>query len=145
VTGRAVYIGIALTFLLLAACATTASSAGPPAIERGPDDPSLPYGITAIDYHFHDAHPSIPLDPTRAVKWTNDGRVTHNVTIPEIGFSRDLPVGTTFLINDLGRKLGGPGTYTFFCKYHDIRGMTGVIVIAGSLASSSTSPSASPT
>ena len=24
--------------------------------------PSLPYGITAIDYHFHDAHPSQVLE-----------------------------------------------------------------------------------
>jgi plastocyanin len=135
VTGRALSVGVTLTFLLLAACTTATSSTGPPPIVRGPDDPSLPYDITAIDYHFHDAHPSIPLDPTRTVKWTNDGRVTHNVTFAEIGFSRDLPVGTTFEIQDLGEKLGGPGTYTFFCKYHDVRGMTGVIVIAGSSVS----------
>jgi hypothetical protein len=94
------------------------------------DDPSLPYGITAIDYHFHDAHPSLPLATDRAVVFVNDGRVKHNVTFPEFGFSRDLEPGQTFTIEDLGRKLGGPGVYTFFCKYHYAAfGMQGTIII----------------
>jgi hypothetical protein len=83
-----------------------------PAISILPDDPSQPYGITAIDYHFHDAHPTFPLAPSRTVTWTND-----------------VPLGATIRIRDLGRKLGGPGTYTFFCAYHENLGMIGTIII----------------
>jgi plastocyanin len=126
-------------FLLTASCggSVASTSAGGAVIVQGPDDPSLPYGITAIDYHFHDAHPSIPLDPSRTVVWVNDGRVRHNVTFPELDFSKDLPVGGSLQIRRLGDKLGGAGTYTFFCKYHDVLGMTGVIVIANPSASAS--------
>jgi len=100
-----------------------------PAIEVVPDDPSQPYGITAIDYHFHDAHPTFPLAPGRTVTWTNDGSVVHNVTFPQFGYSKDIPLGGTIAIRDLGRKLGGPGTYTFYCAYHESLGMVGTIVI----------------
>jgi plastocyanin len=124
-----------LLLVALVAC-TKSNASGLPPITLGSDDPSTPYGITAIDYHFHDAHPSIPLSPNRTVLWTNAGSVRHNVTIPALGFSRDLPVGATIQIARLGEKLGGPGTYPFFCKYHDMRGMAGLIVIAGA----STSP-----
>ena len=100
-----------------------------PAISILPDDPSQPYGITAIDYHFHDAHPTFPLAPTRTVTWTNAGTVVHNVTFPQFGFSKDIPLGATIRIHDLGKKLGGPGTYTFYCAYHANLGMVGTIII----------------
>jgi plastocyanin len=126
-----------LAALLLALAALLASAVGAKSlptprleVSQLPDDPSQPYGITAIDYHFHDAHPTLPLSPARTVVWVNEGRNLHNVTIPAIDFSKDLPVGSTITIDALGEKLGGPGTYTFYCKYHANRGMSGVIVIA---------------
>jgi hypothetical protein len=94
------------------------------------DDPSLPYAIVAIDYHFHNAHPTLPLASTREVIFYNQGSVVHNVTIPSIGYTKDIPVGKKLVIQELGRELGGPGTYTFYCKYHADRGMSGVIIIA---------------
>jgi hypothetical protein len=134
---RRAAIGL-MPLLMVALVACTKSQAGVlPPITLGSDDPSTPYGITAIDYHFHDAHPSIPLVPTRTVVWTNAGSLKHNVTIPALGYSKDLPVGATIQIADLGLKLGGPGTYPFFCKYHDNLGMAGVIVIAGPAAPTS--------
>ncbi|MEA2580433.1 MAG: Cupredoxin-like domain [Actinomycetota bacterium] len=117
--------------LVLAACTGSASAIRPPPVVQQPDDPSVPYGVTAIDYHFHDTHPSLPLMPNRSVSWTNQGQVLHNVTIPGLQFSRDIAPGEGFDIKDLGRKLGGPGVYTFFCVYHRSRGMTGVFVIRG--------------
>ena len=122
---------VAVILLLGVACGGSGQSTGSGLpILQGSDDPSVPYGIVAIDYHFHDAHPSIPLDPSRDVTFTNDGAVTHNVTFPELGFSKDLPVGATFTIRNLGEKLGGAGTYTFFCNYHYAAyGMGGTIVI----------------
>ena len=101
-----------------------------PGISILPDDPSLPYGIVAIDYHFHDAHPSASIAPDRTVTWRNDGSVVHNVTFQQFGFSRDFAPGDSFKILRLGEKLGGPGTYTFFCRYHDNLGMRGTIIIA---------------
>jgi hypothetical protein len=117
--------------LLLVTCSTSASTLRPPPVVQQPDNPPLPYGITAIDYHFHDTHPSLPLMTDRTVSWTNQGQVLHNVTIPGLQFSRDIAPGEGFQIKDLGRKLGGPGVYTFFCAYHDVLGMSGVLVIRG--------------
>src|SRR5712691_296446 len=116
---------VAIAVLLASACglgagnpsSTTPSPSSLPVIVA-PDDPSLPYGITAIDYHFHDAHPTRPLGVSRTVLWTNQGSLLHNVTIPAIGFSKDIAVGDTIEIKDLGKKLGGPGVYTFFCRFH---------------------------
>lgn len=105
-------------------------SDGFPVVVQQSDNPAIPYGITAIDYHFHDAHPSLPLTPDRTVKFVNDGRVTHNVTFPGLGFSKDLRPGDLIEIEDLGRKLGGPGNYRFFCAFHASAGMVGTIVIA---------------
>lgn len=109
--------------------ATSTTTSIVPAISILPDDPSQPYGITAIDYHFHDAHPTFPLAPDRTVTWTNDGTVVHNVTFPQFGFSKDIPLGATIRIHDLGKKLGGPGTYTFYCAYHQNLGMIGTVII----------------
>ena len=127
--------------ILLACCLTAVatpacrSGGGAPSPTPGsqisllPDNPSLPYGIVAINYHFHDAHPSRPLLPTRTVIFSNQSTLKHNVTFPQFGFSRDFVPGQTITIKDLGDKLGGPGEYTFYCKYHEILGMVGTVVI----------------
>ena len=127
---------LAAVGVLSAACSADTSAhrspaLQPPPIVQQPDNPSLPYGITAIDYHFHDTHPSLPLMTDRTVLWTNQGQVRHNVSIPGLQFSRDIAPGEGFQIKALGRKLGGPGVYTFYCRFHEALGMTGVIVIRG--------------
>ena len=127
---RAVLIVCAGLSALLVACSSSSALHAPPIVQQ-PDNTALPYGITAIDYHFHDTHPSLPLTANRAVLWVNQGQVKHNVTIPGLGFSRDISPGEGFTIKNLGRKLGGEGVYTFYCAYHQSLGMTGVIVIRG--------------
>jgi hypothetical protein len=130
---RGVIVVLSMVMFLLSACgggSTGDTGSGIPVITQGSDDPSLPYGIVAIDYHFHDAHPSIPLDPSRDVTFSNAGSLLHNVTFPQLGYSKDLPVGSTIEIRNLGDKLGGPGIYTFFCSYHASSfGMIGTVVI----------------
>jgi hypothetical protein len=130
---RGSVVALAMVLVLLPGCKGGASgdpASGIPVITQGSDDPSLPYGIVAIDYHFHDAHPSIPLDLSRDVTFSNAGSLLHNVTFPQFGYSKDLPVGSTIEIRNLGEKLGGPGIYTFFCSYHASSfGMIGTIVI----------------
>ena len=89
-----------------------------------------PYVVTAIDYHFHDAHPTFPIAPGRDLVVKNAGRNVHNVTIPALDISSDLAPGQTFTVDDIAGRLE-PGRYELVCRIHEDRGMTGVIVIAG--------------
>ena len=89
-----------------------------------------PYVVTAIDYHFHDAHPTLPLLPGQDLVVTNQGRNLHNVSIPALGFSQDIRVGGRVTIEDIADRLA-PGRYQMFCRIHLAAfGMKGVIVIA---------------
>jgi len=94
-------------------------------------EPPKPYVVTAIDYHFHDAHPTAPLAPGRDLVVKNAGSNVHNVTIAALGIVHDVAPGDEFRIEDIGGRLA-PGSYTLICRFHRDRGMTGTIVIAGS-------------
>ena len=87
-----------------------------------------PYVVTAIDYHFHDAHPTFPIGPDRDLVVKNAGRNLHNVTIPALDYSRNVKPGEQLTIGDVADRLS-PGRYVLFCKIHVDRGMSGVIVI----------------
>ena len=91
--------------------------------------PTLPYVITAIDYHFHDAHPKLPIVAGRDLVVRNEGRNVHNVTILALDVVSDVEPGEEFTFEDIARRLE-PGSYELFCRFHEDRGMTGVIVIA---------------
>ena len=93
-------------------------------IEQGP------YVVTAIDNHFHDAHPSLPIGGGRDLVIRNQGRNLHNATIDALGISRDVRPGDRLTIEDITERLE-PGRYALVCRYHDDLGMTGTIVIAG--------------
>ncbi len=130
----AIRLALVPAALVLAGCSGQGATPSPtvPAeatVSVFPDDPTAPYAITAIDYHFHDAHPTRVLTADRTVRFTNQGTVRHNVTFPEFGYSHDLPVGEVLEIKDLGQKLGGPGTYSFFCRFHESFGMTGTVIV----------------
>lgn len=109
----------------LAGCAWSGSASQPPPSESGP------YVVTAIDYHFHDAHPSAPVPLDRAVQFSNQGRNSHNVTIEGTDYSRNVGPGHRITIDPIGSLLQEPGRYPFFCKFHADRGMSGVLVVAG--------------
>lgn len=89
-----------------------------------------PYVITAIDYHFHDAHPTFPIDPGRDLVIKNAGRNRHNVTIPALDYSMYVDPGGQLVIEDVATQFGRPGRYPFVCLIHEDRGMSGIIVIA---------------
>ena len=93
------------------------------------NDPA-PYVVTAIDYHFHDAHPTFPIEEGRDLVVKNEGRNVHNVTIPALGFSMDVQPGERLTVGDITLRMD-PGRYALICRYHEDRGMTGTIVIAG--------------
>ena len=92
--------------------------------------PAPDYVVTAIDYHFHDAHPTLPIGPGRDLVVKNEGQNVHNVTITGTDFSQDVRPGEQLRIPDIAEFLGGPGTYSFYCHYHEAQGMIGVIIIA---------------
>ena len=88
-----------------------------------------PYVVTAIDYHFHDAHPTFPIGPDRDLVVKNQGRNVHNVTIPALDYSRNVRPGEQLTIGDIADRLS-PGRYVLICRIHRALGMSGVIVIA---------------
>jgi len=89
-----------------------------------------PYVVTAIDYHFHDAHPTRPLVPGQDFVVENQGRNVHNVTIPALGFSQDVRPGGDVTIASIADRLA-PGRYRLYCWIHVVSfGMKGVIVIS---------------
>jgi plastocyanin len=99
------------------------------ALVLGGEEPQ-PYTITAIDYHFHDAHPTFPIGPGRDLVVKNAGRNVHNVTIPALDFSQDVAPGDRIVIPDVASRFGAPGRYTLICLIHQDRGMNGTLVIA---------------
>ena len=110
------------TVLLTAGC-----SQGRPAGSPSPS-PTGPYVVTAIDYHFHDAHPSLPIALDRMVEVNNQGSNIHNVTFDGAGYDENVRPGTRLVI-DPQELFGKPGRYPFVCRFHGDRGMTGVLVI----------------
>ncbi len=88
-----------------------------------------PYVVTAIDYHFHDAHPSLPISLDRPVQFSNQGRNPHNVTIEGTDYDRTFRPGVRITLDPVSSLLDAPGRYPFFCKLHADRGMSGVLVV----------------
>ena len=113
-------IGLVVTALLLAACS---AAPGP-----GPA-PESPYVVTAIDYHFHDAHPSMPIPLDRGLQFSNQGSNIHNVTIPGTDVDSNVRPGRRITFDPVGSVFAQPGRYPFFCKFHRDRGMSGTLVI----------------
>ena len=107
-------------FLLVVSC-----SNGGPSLAGG----SRPYVVTAIDYHFHDAHPSLPIRLGRAVQFSNQGRNRHNVTIEGTTYDRTFGPGKRITIEPISSVLADAGRYPFFCKLHADRGMSGILVL----------------
>ena len=85
--------------------------------------------VTAIDYHFHDAHPSLPIELDRALQFSNQGSNPHNVSIHGTAYDRTLRPGERITIRPIGSLLKQPGRYPFVCKLHRDRGMSGVLVV----------------
>jgi hypothetical protein len=109
--------------LLLTACS---EETGPRALypQTGP------YVVTAIDYHFHDAHPSQPIPLDRPLQFSNQGRNVHNVTIPGTGVDRTIQPGERIAFDPIGSLFEEPGRYAFFCEFHRDRAMSGTLVVA---------------
>jgi hypothetical protein len=91
-----------------------------------------PYVVTAIDYHFHDAHPSEPIPLDRPLQFSNQGKNLHNVTIPGTDVDRDIRPGVRVTYEPVGSLFDAPGRYPFYCELHRDRAMSGVLVVVSS-------------
>ncbi|MGH2684202.1 MAG: cupredoxin domain-containing protein [Actinomycetota bacterium] len=92
--------------------------------------PERPYVVTAIDYHFHDAHPSRPIPLDRALEFSNQGRNVHSVTIPGTDVDRNIRPGERVTFEPIGSLFEEPGRYPFYCRFHRDRAMSGTLVVA---------------
>jgi hypothetical protein len=93
-------------------------------------DPNAPYVVSAVDYHFHDAHPSAPLPLDQTLIFRSQSTNLHNVTIIGTGFSRNLRPLKDLVIEPISSVFPGPGRYRLLCKFHVDRNMFGTIVVS---------------
>jgi len=98
----------------------------------------------------------VPQTPTAVagdtVRWTNNGTVTHNVTVEGQGpMGTDLSLGDFSPGGQVSRVFAAPGTFRFYCRFHGDRGgvgMSGTLTVqdAGTTSTStSTSTTVAPT
>jgi hypothetical protein len=126
---------VAVLALVSACCSSNRANVGSGSgqiVIRDEQDPGHgrgAYFITAIDYHFHDAHPTVPLSADRILVVDNQGSALHNVTIPGTTYTHDVKPGHSLYIGRIGNLFTKPGRYPFFCRYHVDRGMKGLIVV----------------
>jgi hypothetical protein len=92
-------------------------------------DPTRPWVVTAVNYHFHDAHPTPRLNPETALVFKNATQTLHNVSFQGLDFDMDLPAGAEFSIDPMSSLFPRPGHYLFVCSYHADRGMGGRVVV----------------
>ena len=120
---------------VLAATALLGQMAACSSGERGEPEPvstgQTPgrYVITAVDNHFHDAHPSGPIQIDGALVVTNAGSNLHNVTITGSTYTSDVAVDGEIVIDPVSEVLSRPGRYRVVCKYHLDSGMKGTLVV----------------
>lgn len=83
-----------------------------------------PYEILLQEYSYNPSDGWITSDSI--VTFTNVGTENHTVTFREIDFdSGPIPPGESFSTKVL------PGTWSFFCKYHEWKGMQGELEVSG--------------
>jgi len=90
--------------------------------------------VSAVDYHFHDAHPTPHLALNETLVVTNYGMNQHNVTIPGIGYSANVAPGKSLVIRNIGARLGGNGRYLMYCAYHRDLGIPPSAACSGGVA-----------
>jgi plastocyanin len=124
-TARGVLRWTAVIVALTIAIATVATAGHDQTAKAAPV-----WVVSAVDYHFHDAHPTPHLALNETLVVINYGTNAHNVTIPGIGYSAIVAPGKSLIIRNVGARLGGYGRYFMYCAYHRDLGMKGTIVIA---------------
>ncbi len=83
--------------------------------------------VEAVDNAFQPDTLTATADQRVAVE--NTGSALHNFSIKENGTDFDIQPGESE--NESAFEGLAPGTYTFFCKYHQSIGMEGMVTVSG--------------
>ena len=100
-----------------------------------------PHPDVVVTMHFHSFEPNaVTINAGETVRWENKTLIGHTVTADPAQAKNPedvaLPSGATPF--DLGEVGGGgavqhtftvPGTYRYFCKPHELKGMVGEVVV----------------
>ncbi|MDP9341056.1 MAG: cupredoxin domain-containing protein [Actinomycetota bacterium] len=136
---RSLLVPLAVVTLAVAGCSKSSSSTsagGPTGSTGGPTGASgtpanctdLSQGsvfkLTQQNFAFHPA--CVIARSEQSILIANQDSVLHNFTITGTQVDVDIQPGTTFNGESAGLA---PGSYVFFCKYHQSRGMVGAIVV----------------
>lgn len=85
-----------------------------------------PAPITMKDTFFEPF--CLSVSTTQQLTLTNAGDLVHNLSIGETQLDIDVEPGEELTTDDLGPEVRA-GTFRFYCKYHEGRGMVGTITI----------------
>jgi plastocyanin len=135
---RTLFAILAVT-LTAAACSsggTPASSPQPPTTapsspSQSPSgQPSPPGGttvtLTQADFQFSPAN--LVISKSQGLTISNTGPSLHNFTVQGTQVDIDVQPGSTDNLEAIGQAVP-VGQHPFFCKYHQARGMVGVITV----------------
>jgi plastocyanin len=89
------------------------------------DRTERPFSLAMKDFKF--VPTCLVVSGTVPFHLHNGGSVEHNFTIPGTKFSVDVGPGKTVGQGQLMAAGVPPGTYTFYCRFHRNKGMTGQI------------------
>jgi plastocyanin len=129
--GRAIGV-VSVLALAVAACGSSSSANSVKVVDLR-SNATGQVGVKAIDNKF-DAQ-AIRINPGTTVKWTNDGRNSHNITPANAkqNFGAKFGVGTESFASGKTYefKFAQAGTYHYYCTIHGspTKGMIGTVIV----------------
>jgi plastocyanin len=85
--------------------------------------------IAVQDSYFQP--PILQVMPGDTVRWVNHGRHTHTVTLQS---GQDYPLAPGASVS---LTFPGPGRFAYYCRFHPLQGMRGVILVGGTSSEAS--------
>ena len=82
--------------------------------------------VSMVDNSFEPA--TLTASVTQAIELSNDGSALHNFTIEGTPVDVDVQPGESQTLDPPGDAIA-PGSYRFFCEYHESAGMEGTIEV----------------
>ncbi len=92
--------------------------------------------VKAEDFKFDPSTLQVQAGMPLRITLENDGKVAHTFTISELDIDQEVQPGRQATVQVTAPQAG---TLTFFCRFHQNRGMTGTLTVTGSGSSAPTS------